>query len=68
MLSREGNENSQKKSGLINTCSTLFGIFLSCCFALLQHETSRNFLVTRFMEGLLYVFLSPFLRCHSLSP
>ena len=52
MLSREGNENSQKKSvGLISTCSTLFGIFLCCCFALLQHKTSRNFLVFTFDGG-----------------
>ena len=40
-------------------CSTLFFCtFLYLCFARLRHETiySRNFLVTRFMEKMLYVF------------
>ena len=30
------------------------------CFAQLQHETSRNFLVTHFMEEMSYVFLFNF--------
>ena len=34
-----------------------FWTFLCCCFARLQSETRRNFLVTRFMEEMLYVFL-----------
>ena len=34
-----------------------FCTFLCRCFARLQRETSRNFLVTRFMEEMLYVFL-----------
>ena len=42
------------------TCSTLFCTYLCSCFALLQLETSRNFLVTRFMEEMLYVFLFTF--------
>ena len=33
-----------------------FCTFLCRCFARLQHETSRNFLVTRFMEKKSYVF------------
>ena len=37
-------------------CSTLFCTFLCRCFARLQRETSRNFLVTRFMEEMSYVF------------
>ena len=39
---------------------TLFCTFLCRCFARLQLETSRNFLVTRFMEEVLYVFLFTF--------
>ena len=34
-----------------------FWTFLCCCFARLQSETRRNFLVTRFMEEMWYVFL-----------
>ena len=37
-------------------CSTLFCTFLCRCFVRLQRETSRNFLVTRFMEEMSYVF------------
>ena len=65
MLSDEGNGNGEKTTiGLINkkqlcTCSTLFFVhfFAVNCFARLQRETSRNFLVTRFMEEMSYVFL-----------
>ena len=64
MLSGEGNENWQKKSvGLISkkteqlcTCNTLSHAFLCRCFARPQRDFSRNFLVTRFMEEILYVF------------
>ena len=35
--------------------------FLCRCFAELQCETSRNFLVTRFMQEMSYVFLFTFL-------
>ena len=38
-------------------CSTLFCTLLWSCFARLQRETSRNSLVTRFMEEMLNVFL-----------
>ena len=41
----------------ICTCSTRFCTFFCRCFARLQCETSRNFLVTRYMEEMLYVFL-----------
>ena len=40
-----------------------FGFFCIClcrCFAQLQSETSRNFLVTRFIGRMLYVFLFTF--------
>ena len=37
-------------------CSRLFCTFLCRCFALLQRETSRNFLVKHFMEEMLYVY------------
>ena len=39
-----------------------FGTFLCRCFARLQQETSRNFLVTCFMEEMSYVF--PFTAAH----
>ena len=45
-----------KKSNLICTCSILFCTFLCRCFARLQHETSRNFLVTLFKQEMSYVF------------
>ena len=58
MLSgREGNENGEKtKIGLISKKKNFaharyfFCTFLCRCFARLQRETSRNFLVTRFTE------------------
>ena len=37
------------------TCSTLFCTFLCHCFARIQRETSRYFLVTRFMKEMPYV-------------
>ena len=37
--------------------------FLSRCFARLQRETSRNFLVTRFVEEMSYMFLFTFFHC-----
>ena len=69
MLSGEGNENWPKKSvGLISkkteqlcTCNTLSHAFLCRCFARPQRDFSRNFLVTRFMEEMLYVFQFTFL-------
>ena len=48
-----------------------FWTFLCCCFARLQSETRRNFLVTRFMEEMWYVFLFTlffFFHCGSFLP
>ena len=42
--------------------------FLCRCFARLQRETSRNFLFTRFMEKMSYVFSFTFFYCRSFSP
>ena len=64
MLSGEGNAGERWKTaiGLFSkkkqhcTCSTPFCTFLCHCFARLQRETSRNFLVARFMEEMSYVF------------
>ena len=65
MLSGEGNENDGKTNKRSNVkakkeqlcpCSTFFCTFLCRCFARLQRETSRNFLVTRFVEEMSYVF------------
>ena len=68
MLSGDGNKNSAKKNQLVQlakkkkklwTGSTLF-LYISChFFTRLERETSRNVLVTRFMEEMLYSFLDP---------
>ena len=57
MLSGEGNENDEKTTiGLISKKTTLhvqhtfFVHFFAFFFARPQQETSRNFVVTRFME------------------
>ena len=42
--------------------------FLCRCFARLKRETSRNFLVTHFMEEVSYVLSFTFFHCHSFSP
>ena len=69
MLSGDGNENgqnkisrsTQKKKQLCRVQHNFFSCtFLCRCFARLQRETSRNFLVTRFVEQMSYVFLFPF--------
>ena len=71
MLSGEGNEKGEKKKqqktiGLISKKATFhvqhtsFCTFFCRCFARLKCETSRNFLVTRFMEEMSYVFLFTF--------
>ena len=70
MLNGEGNEkgeekknNKKKTIGLISKKSNFaraahfFCTFFCRCFAPLKRETSRNFLVTRFMEEMSYVFL-----------
>ena len=64
MLSGEDNAGERWKTtiGLISKKVTLlvqhtfFCTFLCRCFARLQRETSRNLLVTRFMEEMLRVF------------
>ena len=65
MLSREGNAEERWKTtiGLISKkkrnfarAAHFFCTFLCHCFARLQRETSRNFLVARFMEEMSYVF------------
>ena len=67
MLSREGNENGEKanigllwKKSNFARAAHFLCTFLCRCFARLQRETSRNFLVTRFMEEMSYVFLFTF--------
>ena len=68
MLSGEGNENGEKTTiGLINKKKTttlhkqhpFFSTFLCRCFVR-PRETSRNFLVTRFMEEMSYLLLFTF--------
>ena len=66
MLSSKGNENGEKTTiGLISKKATLQHTFLICtflchCFAQLQRQTSRNFLVTYFMKEISYVILHTF--------
>ena len=45
----------ENKSNFVRA-AYFFCKFLCRCFARLQRETSRNFLVTRFLEKVLYVF------------
>ena len=61
MLSGEGNatvknnnRSNQEKSNFARAAH-IFCTFLCRCFPRLQRETSRNFLVTRFMQGMSYV-------------
>ena len=74
MLGREGNENAEKTTiGLIIKKETLhvqhtFFVQFLRLFARLQRKTSRNFVVTRFMEEMSYVFLFTFFQCRSFSP
>ena len=59
--------NWQKKQ--LCTCSTLFLYISLPLFARLQRKTSRNFLVTGFMEEISYVFsFTFFFYCRSFSP
>ena len=76
MLSGKGNavERGKTAIGLISKKATLhvqhtfFCTFICLCFARLQRETSGNFLVTRFMEEMSYVFSFTFFPCRSFSP
>ena len=72
MLSGDGNENKKRKTiskKLLCTCSTLFQCtFLCRCFAQLQRQPSRKFLVTHFMEEISHVFVFAFFHCRSFSP
>ena len=67
MLSGEGSQNGERTTiGLISKKTTLhvqhtfFVHFFAFFFARPQQETSRNFVVTRFMEEMLYMFLFTF--------
>ena len=65
MLSGEGNEKREKTTiGLISKKKNFSCTFLCRCFARPQRETSRNFLVTLFMEEMSYLLLFTFF--HSL--
>ena len=78
MLSGEGNQNGEKTNNNNRSnnqhknnfarATHFFCTFLCRCFARLQRETSRNFLVTRFMEEMSYLFLSLFFHCCLFSP
>ena len=76
MLSDGGNENGEKKTtiGLISKKATFARAahfsctFLSRCFARIQRETSRNFLVTLFWRKCCTCSRSPFFHCRSFLP
>ena len=57
---KNSNRSNQPESKFCR-CSKFFCTFLSRCFARLQCETSRNFLVSCFLKERLYVFLFSFL-------
>ena len=63
---RRQRKQQKKKIGIISNknnfarAANLFCKFLCRCFARRQRETSRNFLVTRFMEAMLYVIMFAF--------
>ena len=73
-VKKKNNNNKKKTIGVISKKATLhvkhtfFYTFFCRCFAPLKRETSRNFLVTRFMEEMSYVFLFTFFLCRSFSP
>ena len=52
---KKNNRSNLRKSNFARAAD-IFRTFLCQCFARLQRETSRNFLVTSFMEELSYVF------------
>ena len=68
MLSGEGNAGERwkttigliSKKGTLHVQHTLFCTFLCRCFARLQRETSRNFLVTHFVDWNVVRFLVHF--------
>ena len=78
MLSGEGNAGEwwkttmgviSKKKATLHVQHTFFVVFFAgFFFALLQRETSRNFLVTSFMEEISYVFSFTFFHCRLFSP
>ena len=59
MLTKRRRQRKQQKknNSLITKKNKFFCTFLCRCFAGRQCETSRNFLVIRFMEEMLYVVL-----------
>ena len=74
MLGSEGDAGERQKV-TISKKATLhvqqeyfFLHFFGRCFAQLQRETSRNFLVTRFLEEISYVFSFTFFHSRSFSP
>ena len=75
MLSGEGNENGEKNNynrsnyqkSNFHVQHTFFVHYFCRCFARIQRETSRNILVTRFVEEML-CSCSLFFHCRSFPP
>ena len=74
---RERSKNNNRSNQQTNNFARAAHFFLyisvfAVCFARLQGETFRNFLVTRLMKEMSYVFLFPFslffFHCRSFSP
>ena len=63
----KNNNRSNKQKSNFPRAALFFCTFLCRCFVRLQRETSRNFLVTRFMEEMSYVFSFTFFHCRSFS-
>ena len=64
---KNNNRSNQQKSNFA-LAAHFFCTFLCRCFARLQHGSSRNFLLTRFMEEFRTFCSSLFFHCRSFSP
>ena len=65
MLSGEGNGiDLITEKATLHVQHTFFCSFLCRCFARLQRETSRNFVVTRFMEEIVVRLVNFFTASH----
>ena len=67
IMVKDNNRSNQQKRATLPGGAHFFCTFLCRCFARIQRETSRNFLVTHFMEEMSYVFSFTFFDCRSFS-
>ena len=64
----KNNSRSNQQKRNFAGAAHFFCTFVCSCFARLQCDTSRNFLVTYFVEEMLYMFSFTFFHCCSFSP